>query len=230
MNSKRQRVHDSTKIDRQETVPQWYRETMTFNINTLAGCIHSQSFSFCRRRAREISNPKATPQDGSTGVGAETIHGADAINDEEPHYYSQISEEAMIARSSNQPTQETNPVTDSKDAHLQEANGRATRETQGSNEEDILNGPVEDKNDDGYLAPVNTGQASKADDPSQASKLAESGQALNGGDPVESSNPVPQAVDVYNYAYAHFAEEGRNRDPTAKKAKREPGYIGYFSK
>ena len=201
------------------------------NISTLAGCIRSQSFiSFCRRRAGEISNLKAKPQDVCIGVSVEAIHGADTINDEEPHYYSQISEEAMGARSSNQPTQETNPVTDGKDAHLQEATGRATRETQGSKEESIPNGPVEDKDDDGYLAPVDTGQASKADHPSQVSKLAEPGQALNGGDPVESSNPAPQAVGVYNYAYAHFAEEGRKRDPTAKTANREPGYIGFFSK
>ena len=123
---------------------------------------------FCRQRAREISNPKAKPQDGSTEVGVEAIHSDDTINDEEPHYYSQISEEAMGARSSNQPTQETNPVTDSKDAHLLEADRRATRETQGSKDENILNGPVEDKHDDGYLSPVNTGQTSKADDPSQA--------------------------------------------------------------
>ena len=142
--------------------------------------------------------------------------------DEDPHYYSQVREEAMGARSPNQPKQETNPVTDSKDAHLEAATGRATRETQGSKE-------VEDIDDDGYLSPVNTGQASKVDDPSQASKLADPGQGPKSAD-YTSPKPAPQAAGVYDYAYAHFHGEGWMRDPTAKKAERDPGYTGLFSK
>ena len=149
--------------------------------------------------------------------------------DEDPHYYSQVRGEAMIARSSKQATQATNPVTDSKDAHLQEATGRVTRETQGSKEENMQNGPVEDKDDDGYLSPVNTGQASKVDDPSQASKLDDPGQGPKSAD-CTSPEPAPQAAGVYDYAYAHFRAEGWMRDPTAKKPERKPGYTGLFSK
>ena len=58
-------------------------------------------------------------------------------------------------------------------------------------------------------------------DPKQVPTAVRPGQASKPAKPIKAPKPAPQAPGVYDYAYAHFPEEGRMREPTGKNPKGE---------